>query len=91
LELIETSTFTKQITSLFSDEEYVRVPVPACGESTAWSSHQARVIYCWAVRRDMIMLLYAYPKNVTTDLTPKQVLQLARVVKEELDDEKGNV
>ena len=47
----------------------------------------ARVIYYWAMRRDLILLLYAYPKNVTADLTPKQVSQLARVVKEEFGDE----
>lgn len=51
----------------------------------------ARVIYYWAARRDLILLLYAYAKNVAADLTPKQVSQLARVVKEEFDDEEGNV
>jgi hypothetical protein len=39
----------------------------------------------------MILLLYAYPKNVTADLTPKQIAQLAKVVKEEFGNEKGNV
>jgi len=29
----------------------------------------ARVIYYWAVRKDLILLLYAYPKNVSADLT----------------------
>ena len=51
----------------------------------------ARVIYCWAVRKDLILLLYAYPKNVSADLTPKQVAQLAKVVKEEFRDETENV
>lgn len=51
----------------------------------------ARVIYYWLVRRDLILLLYAYPKNVTTDLSPKQVAQLAKVVREELGDEAENV
>ena len=51
----------------------------------------ARVIYYWAVRRDLILLLYAYPKNVSADLTPKQVAQLAKVVKEEFRDETENV
>jgi len=37
------------------------------------------------------VLLYAYPKNVAADLTQKQVSQLARIVKEEFGDEKGNV
>lgn len=111
MELIETSTFTKQITALLSDEEYgefqsrlaanpeigplikggggirkIRVAVGSRGKSGG-----ARVIYYWAVRRDLILLLYAYPKNVAADLTPKQVSQLARAVKEEFDDEKADV
>ena len=51
----------------------------------------ARVIYCWAVRKDLILLLYAYPKNVSEDLTPKQVAQLAKVAQEEFKDETENV
>jgi hypothetical protein len=49
-----------------------------------------RVIYYWAVRRDVILLLYAYAKNAA-DLTPKQVSQLAKVVKKEFDNEKTDV
>jgi hypothetical protein len=111
VELIETSTFTKQITALLSDEEYAdfqsrlatnphlgalikgggglcktRVAVGSRGKRGG-----ARVIYYWAVRRDLILLFYAYPKNVAADLTPKQILQLATAVKEEFGDEKGNV
>ena len=51
----------------------------------------ARVIYYWAGRRDLILLLYAYPKNVSADLTPKQVAQLAKVVKQEFRDETEDV
>jgi hypothetical protein len=51
----------------------------------------ARVIYYWAVRKDLILLLSAYPKNVSANLTPRQVEQLARVVKEEFRDEIENV
>jgi hypothetical protein len=43
------------------------------------------------VRKSVILLLYAYPKNATSDLTPKQVAQLAKVVKEEFANEKTNV
>ena len=111
MELIETSTFTKQVTALLSDEEYgefqsrlaanpqlgplikggagirkVRVAVGSRGKRGG-----ARVIYYWAVQRDLILLLYAYPKNIAVNLTPKQVAQLAKVVKEEFRDEKGNV
>ena len=46
----------------------------------------ARVIYYWAVRRDLILLLYAYPKSTSTDLTPRQLAQLATVVKEEFSE-----
>ena len=60
----------------------VRVAIGSRGKSGG-----ARVIYYWVVRRHLIVMLFAYPKNVTADLTPKQVSQLARVVKEEFGDE----
>jgi len=111
VELIETSTFTRQITALLSDEDYgafqsrlaanpglgalikggggirkIRVAVGSRGKRGG-----ARVIYYWAVRKDLLLLLYAYSKNVSADLTPKQVTQLAKVVKEEFRDETENV
>jgi hypothetical protein len=64
----------------------VRVAVGSRGKSGG-----ARVIYYWAVRKNVILLLYAYPKNAAADLTPKQVSQLAKVVKEEFGSEKTNV
>ena len=67
------------------------VAVFARSEWSRGKSGGARVIYYWAVRRDVILLLYAYPKNVTADLTPKQIAQLAKVVKEEFGNEKGDV
>jgi hypothetical protein len=111
VELIETSTFTRQITALLGDEDYgafqsrraanpglgalikggggirkIRVAVGSRGKRGG-----ARVIYYWAVRKDLILLLYAYPKNVSADLTPRQVAQLAKAVKEEFRDETENV
>ena len=111
MELIETSTFTKLITALLSDDEFrefqsrivanpqlgalikggggirkVRVAVGSRGKSGG-----ARVIYYWAARRDLILLLYVYRKNVTANLSPNQVAQLARVVKEEFHHGKTNV
>lgn len=111
MELVETATFTRQITALLGDEEYrafqtrlaanpqlgaiikggggvrkVRVAIGSRGKSGG-----ARVIYYWVVRRHLIVMLFAYPKNVTADLTPKQVSQLARVVKEEFGDEEAVV
>jgi hypothetical protein len=111
VELIETPTFTRQITSLLSDEDYATfqsriAAYPALGAlirggggirkvrvaaGSRGKSGGARVIYYWAVRKDMILLLYAYPKSVAADLTPKQVSQLAKVVKEEFSDEKTDV
>ena len=64
----------------------VRVAVGSRGKSGG-----ARVIYYWAVRKNVILLLYAYPKNENADLTPKQVSQLAKVVKQEFGNEKTDV
>lgn len=64
----------------------IRVAVGSRGKSGG-----ARVIYYWAVRRAVIVLLYAYPKNMAADLTPKQVSRLAGAVKKEFADEKGDV
>ncbi len=49
------------------------------------------MIYYWAVRHDLIFLLYAYAKNTAADLTPKQIAQLAKLVKEEFANEKTDV
>jgi len=64
----------------------VRVAVGSRGRRSG-----ARVIYYWAVRRDVILLLYAYPKSEAVDLTQKQISQLAAIVKEEFGSEKSNV
>jgi hypothetical protein len=64
----------------------VRVAVGSRGKSGG-----ARVIYYWAVRRDVILLLYTYPKKVVANLTAKQVSQLAKAVKEEFGSEKEDV
>ena len=41
------------------------------------------MIYYWAVRKDVILLLFAYEKSVSADLTPKQAAQLGKLVKQE--------
>jgi hypothetical protein len=63
-----------------------RVAVGSRGKSGG-----ARVIYYWATRRNLILLLFAYPKNVAENLTAKQISQLAKVVKEEFGNEERNV
>ena len=82
VELIETSTFTRQITALLSDEEYgsfqarlagnpglgalikggggirkIRVAVGSRGKRGG-----ARVIYYWAVGKDVVLLLLPMPR-----------------------------
>jgi len=42
-----------------------------------------RSIYYWFVSQDIIILLYAYPKNEQDNLTPKQLKQLKRIVEKE--------
>jgi hypothetical protein len=61
------------------------------GAGSRGKSGGARVIYYWAVRKDVILPLYGYSKNAAVDLTPKQVSQLAKIVKEEFGSEKRNV
>ena len=51
----------------------------------------ARVIYYWAVREHVILMLYEYLKSEAADLTPKQAARLAKVVKEEFRDESEDV
>jgi hypothetical protein len=106
LELVETSAFTRQITSLLTDDEYRRfqlqlVANPAAGalirggggiRKTRVSvggrgkSGGARVIYYWAVRKDLILLLFAYAKNVAENLTASQTAELAKLVKQEFGE-----
>src|SRR5579863_8271710 len=64
----------------------IRVAVGSRGKSGG-----ARVIYYWAVRKDLILLLYVCPKNATADLTPREVSQLARLVKKEFGSGKADV
>jgi hypothetical protein len=40
----------------------------------------ARVIYYWQVSKDRIFLLFLYPKNVRSDLTPRELRVLRRLV-----------
>ena len=45
-----------------------------------------RVIYYWWTGKDRIYLLFAYPKNVQTDLSREQIRRLAEIMEEELQD-----
>ena len=42
-----------------------------------------RTIYYWAVDDDVCFMLFMFAKNEQSDLTPKQLKELARVVREE--------
>ena len=90
VELIETPTFTRQITALLSDEDYGAFQSRLGANSRSRRSHQRwqrntqdsrRVWFArqvWGRPRHLLL-----PKNVSAHLTPKQVAQLAKVVKEE--------
>jgi hypothetical protein len=43
-----------------------------------------RVIYYWIVRRELILMLFAYPKNVQDNLTASQLKILKSLVEKEL-------
>jgi hypothetical protein len=42
-----------------------------------------RSIYYWFVSQDIILVLYAYPKNEQDNLTPEQLKQLKKIVEKE--------
>lgn len=42
-----------------------------------------RLIYYWATEENVCYMLYLYAKNEEGDLTPTQIRQLARLVREE--------
>jgi len=43
----------------------------------------SRILYYWAVDDETILMLFVFAKNEQADLTPAQLDQLSRVVKEE--------
>ena len=97
MELIETSTFTRQITALLSDEDYGTFQSrlasnPGLGALIKGGSGIRRIRVRFgraaSLGRARHLLL---AKNVSADLTPKQVAQLAKVVKEEFRDETENI
>ncbi|MEJ1962026.1 MAG: type II toxin-antitoxin system RelE/ParE family toxin [Gammaproteobacteria bacterium] len=46
----------------------------------------ARVIYFWWASEEQVYLLFAYSKNVSDDLTPRQLGQLVQSMREEVDN-----
>ena len=103
MELIENSTFTRQITALLSDEDYgafqSRLAAnPGLGALIKGGSgiRKIRVGFGSRGKRGApasftLRKPSSAPKNVSADRTPKQVAQLAKVVKEEFRDETENV
>ena len=51
----------------------------------------ARVIYYWAVSKHLIALMFAYSKNESEDLTPKQIEGFANLVRKEFKNESKTV
>ncbi len=103
MQFIETSVFTRQVTTLLKDDEYRElqvtlathpdsgVVIPSSGglRKLRWSiggrgkRGGVRVIYYWINRKDQILMLFMYPKNVQDDLTPQQLKVLREVVEKE--------
>ena len=50
-----------------------------------------RVIYFWQVKKDKLLLLYAYRKNAVEDLPPALLAQLAGIAMQEMDDDNGTI
>ncbi|MEW6233854.1 MAG: hypothetical protein AB1656_00575 [Candidatus Omnitrophota bacterium] len=42
-----------------------------------------RIIYCWFTLQDVLLLLFAYPKNEQDELSPEQIKQLKKVINNE--------
>ncbi len=63
-----------------------RVALPGRGKSGG-----ARVIYYWAVKPDLVLLLVAFAKNERTNFSPKQLAMLAKAVKEEFKHERQTI
>ena len=42
-----------------------------------------RTIYFWAVSKDQILMVFAYPKSEMEDLTDRQLAELAKLAKKE--------
>ena len=42
-----------------------------------------RIIYYWATRQGVILMLYVFKKNEASDLSPAQIAQLRKIVESE--------
>lgn len=67
----------------------VRIPGGGGLRKVRWSAPGrgkrggVRVIYYWVVDRDLIVMLFLYPKNVQGDLSAQQLRVLRRIIEEE--------
>jgi len=56
-----------------------RAPQSAVAASGSGETRGRTVIYYWHVPEDRIFLLFLYPKNVRSDLTPRELRVLRRL------------
>ncbi len=87
MQFIETSIFTRQVTSLLTDDEYSQLQAalfthPEMGAIIPGSGG-VRVIYYWVVAESQVLMLFMYPKNEKDDLTPQQLKVLREIVEKE--------
>src|SRR5438270_1833391 len=101
--IIELPAFTRRVTELLSDDEYLKVQAvllehPDAGPLVRGSGGLrklrralpergkrggVRVIYYWVVSKEQVLMLFIYPKNERSDLSPSQVRALRQIVEEE--------
>lgn len=87
MQFIETSIFTRQVTSLLTDDEYSQLQValfthPEMGAIIPRSGG-VRAVYYWVVAEDLILMLFMYSKNEKDDLTTQQLKVLREIVEKE--------
>ena len=85
LEFIETSIFTRQISSLISDNSYAEMQEELIRNAKKGNlivgGGGIRVIYYFKEKTNQFLMLFAYPKNVADNLTDKQVSVLKELAK----------
>ena len=78
-----------QLALLFRPQQGDLIPGSGGLRKLRWGFHGkgkrggCRVIYYWAKKQDAIYMLFVYPKSKQEDLTPAQIKELGKLVREE--------
>mgnify|MGYP000856868518 CR=1 FL=1 len=89
LKLLSEESYREFQNEVFQNPEIGKLIKGGCGiRKVRWSlpnkgkSGGIRIIYFFKNTKNLVYLLFAYPKNVADNLTDEQVAQLAKLVKE---------